>query len=82
MAETFQSILVAMTLESFPNSELAAFNNAIQGFGNIHPTNASYRRALECQIINERGNPTFKLEVVRDSAAYEVNRRVANGTFK
>ncbi len=82
MAETFQSALVAMILEGFPNHELAAFNNAIQTFGVIQPMNMSYQRALEYKLINERGNATFDLEVVRNGAAYEVNRRVANGTFK
>lgn len=53
MAETFQSALVAMILEGFPNHELAAFNNAIQTFGVIQPMNMSYQRALEYKLINE-----------------------------
>ena len=79
---TIQAQVIAMTLKSADNAELAALNNMIQWTGVVPKVNIGYRWALEAGLITEAGYPTFDLGDTQDAFAYEVNRRVAAGTFK
>ena len=79
---TIQASVIAVTLQSVDNDVLASLNNAIQMWGVVHKANLGYGWALERNLIKETGYPTFELDDMQDALAYEVNRRVAAGTFK
>ena len=70
-----------LALTHFDNLTLAALNNAVQGFGRqVAKENCAYDKALKAHLIKEDGQP-FDSEALKDACAYEVNRRVAAGTF-
>lgn len=72
--------VIALSLQNFNNTELAAFNNAIQTFGVVPKENFAYKKSVELNLIKDNGEP-FEIEATRDAAAHEVNRRVADGIF-
>ena len=71
----------ALALERFENLELAALNNAVQGFGIIPPENCAFQKAQKACLIDQDGKP-HDLESLREAAAFVVNERVEAGTFK
>jgi hypothetical protein len=73
---------LVLSLEDFTNSELAALNNSITGFGNVTITNYSYAKALSCDFINKEGTVKSDIkEYLIDAMAFEINKRVAENRF-
>lgn len=69
-----------LALKDVKNLELAAMNNAIQGFGNLNPSNLAFETAVKLQLVKPNGVP-FDLGALRRACAHEVKRRVSAGTF-
>ena len=67
-------------LEGFPDKELAALNLAIQLYGCVPKSNIAHKRAVELKLVQITGY-AWDVESLRDAAAFEVNRRVVNGTW-
>ena len=72
--------VTALVLQEFPGRELAALNNALDFTQVIPPYNLAYQRAVEAALIDETGRPR-DLPSLQRAAAYEVNRRVAAGSW-
>ena len=71
-----------MAMQRWPNGALAAFNNAIHGFGKIDRANAAYGAARRDRLIEKSGAPSSGLlEELRTASTREVNRRVESGGF-
>ncbi len=71
----------AMALKRFDNIKLAAFNNAIQLYGNCPPANMAHEDAVAAKLVKEGSGEPWSLRSIQHAAAFEVNRRVEAGTF-
>lgn len=80
MTPEAMAAVMSLPLADFPNDELAAMNNAIQMFGSLPPENVAHARAAEARLIKPSGQP-WDLEPLQAALAFEVNRRVEEGTF-
>ena len=74
--------VISMALSDMSNESLAALNNVIQWTGVVPKVNRGYSDALSAGLISEACYPTLDLNVTQASFAFEVNRRVAAGTFQ
>jgi hypothetical protein len=80
MDKLLLKVVFLTVLEKFDNPTLAAFNNAIQGFGRVEVGNIAYEQALKGGLIKKDGN-TLGLEDLCCASTFEINRRVTAGTF-
>lgn len=78
--ETKFAAIMMSAMKNFSNMELAAFNNAIQGFGKIAPTNLAFRKAIEVGILKDNGD-VWDLMATKRASIAEVNRRIESGEF-
>lgn len=72
--------VTVMSLEKFPNDELAAFNLAASFTGHLPRENTAHARAVRCSLAKEDGSLPA-IEELRQALAYEINRRTKAGTF-
>ena len=77
---TQMTAVFVMALQSFPNPELAALNNAARWLDTIPPSNKGFKLAEEAGLIDDKGR-WVDIENMRTALAYEVNRRIDEGTF-
>jgi len=70
----------AIALESFSNSEIAAFNLAITRFAKVAEANISFEKAKDAGLINEGGS-VLALEETTRATAFVINQRMKAGTF-
>lgn len=77
---TQMAAVLVMTLQSFPNPELAALNSAAQWLDKIPYANKGFQLAVDAKLIQESGRIN-EVKSLRDALAYEVNRRIDEGTF-
>lgn len=78
--EAITTAVIILTLERFENIILAALSNAVRSFGRVSPHSRAYQPALAAKLIKPSGEP-YDLDAFRTAAGYEVDRRVAAGTF-
>ncbi len=77
--QKMMAAVYAVTLQGdYNNIELAILNNFVNGFGRVASGTEAYKKALGLSLIHADGHPHDGLA---DAVAYEVNRRVADGTF-
>jgi len=72
--------VVRMALEAFENIELAAFNNAVTGWGRVEKENLAYKRAVDAALIEPSGS-VHSPDLMKRALAGEIRRRVDAGTF-
>lgn len=72
--------VMTLMMENFSNMELAAFNNAIQGFGKLSPNNLAFHKAVELKILKDNGH-AWDLDTTQRASNAEVNRRIKAGEF-
>jgi hypothetical protein len=72
--------VMVMSLEQFPNDELAAMNNALSMGPRLPSHNLAFRRAKDASLVDADGGVSG-LEELREAMSYEIIRRVDAGTF-
>lgn len=77
---TALAAVMAMSLETFPNDELAALNNAISWMETLPEENIAFKRAVELSLVEKTGRISG-LEELQAAASLEINRRLDAGTF-
>lgn len=70
---------VMLILKGLSNDELAAGNNAINGFGKMASSNLVFAKFKRLSLIREDGRPLP--DCLGECLSREVNRRVAEGSF-
>ncbi len=72
---------MSMSLEGFPNDELAAMNNAVTVFGMLSKGNIAFDRAVKLSLCDDAGRVSGLEELIA-AASMEINRRLDAGTFQ
>jgi hypothetical protein len=78
--KTTMTVVELVALKEFDNSELAAFNIAVQLYGKVAPENLAFKKALDFRLIKEDGY-LWDIETIRTACAIEVNERSARGEW-
>jgi len=73
-------VVTSLSLQRLDNSQLAAANNALNGFGKIHPQNLAYDKMKELSLIKDDGT-AYDKDILLSALSFEVNSRVKAGTF-
>lgn len=72
------AVYVLRLQHTYDNLELAILTNFANGFGRVSSGTEAYEKALGLDLIKNDGTPRPGL---LEALTYEVNRRVAAGTF-
>lgn len=77
---TALAAVAAISLMELSNTELASANLAVSGLGGVNKIVLCFNKLLELSLIDAEGKPSDK-ESLEYALAFEVNRRVENGSF-
>ena len=82
--EEQQNILtacIAINLRKLSNTEVAAANNAITGFGRIDKQNVSYESLLDLDLIDDNGKPKDNKDALEKALSLTIQERLESGKF-